>query len=91
LVRKFTSAEELSILDQTGTSSALLTRIWCAKEAVSKALGKGLALDFRSISLTKAPSRGRWTARTTGSKGIFDIRLWKRNDHMIALCQERDR
>ena len=48
-IKKFTTYEEASVFDVI--DDVTLTKIWCCKEAVSKAMGKGLNMDFRVINI----------------------------------------
>jgi phosphopantetheinyl transferase len=52
--------QERSLLDRTGASSRLewLTRFWCAKEAIGKALGCGLRHGPQSVIVTAFHSDG---------------------------------
>ncbi len=77
-------------------SSQALIRFWCAKEAVSKALGTGLRYSPRDIAVTGYhPDSGRMTVRLSGawleSFKVFkgrDIQVSSRvlREHALAFC-----
>jgi phosphopantetheinyl transferase len=68
---------ELGLLPKAGERDEWLTRLWCAKEAVGKARGTGLAGDPRSIAADEvAGERIRFGDRWVETR--------RRGDHTIA-------
>lgn len=56
LVRRMCSSDERARVEgvRGHARSALLAQIWTAKEAVTKATGQGLAVDFRGFDVSTA-------------------------------------
>ncbi len=91
----FTS-EELELAAQSSNASQAFIRFWCAKEAVSKALGTGIRYSPKELVVTAYHANtGRMTARLEGAwvdafknfKGR-DIEVSSRimRDHALAFC-----
>lgn len=92
VIARFTSADEIHSLGETNPE--LLTKLWCAKESVSKALGRGLSLDLRSIHLTKFLDYSRqkinkemFHAALEGRDEEFIIKFAKINTAIVALAE----
>jgi len=91
----FTDAER-DLAASAAQSSQALIRFWCAKEAVSKALGTGLRYSPKDMNVTGyQPDTGRIIMRLSGSWveafGVFkgrDIEVSSRviRDHALAFC-----
>ena len=88
--------EELEIAAQAATASVAIFRFWCAKEAVSKALGTGIRYSPREMVVTDyQPDSGRILVRLEGAwleafkafRGR-DIPVTVRTvrDHALAFC-----
>lgn len=88
--------EELELAAQALNSSQAIIRFWCAKEAVSKALGTGIRYSPREmIVVGYEPEKGKLTMRLEGGwleafknfKGR-DIEVTVRTvrDHALATC-----
>lgn len=94
LQRKMTDPHELRRLGPVG--DRLLTRIWCAKEAASKAVGLGLKLDFHRVQLFLGPraADGRvdrteqWYSSIDGRDDKFTIKLIEHDAYIIALAEK---
>jgi 4'-phosphopantetheinyl transferase len=57
--------------------AAAFYRIWTCKEAVAKAIGRGLALDFRALRISLAPGRAAAVAALEpawGAPGAWSLR-----------------
>lgn len=92
----FTDGERELAASSAAQSSQALIRFWCAKEAVSKALGTGLRYSPRDIAVTGYhPDSGNMTVRLSGAwietfktfKGR-DIKVSSRilREHVLAFC-----
>lgn len=90
------TADEQEIAALSSSSAQALIRFWCAKEAVSKALGTGIRFSPKELIVTGYRSEtGDITARLTGGwadafknfKGR-DIMVSSRvmRDHALAFC-----
>lgn len=92
--------EELELAAQSANPSQTLIRFWCAKEAVSKALGTGIRFPPRELTVIDyLPDSGRIVCRLTGA-WVGDNSRFKRNftgrnlpvdsrvlrDHALAFC-----
>lgn len=84
LIGRFTNRTEMKGLGEEN-DDALLTRIWCAKEAVSKALGLGLKLDLREIKLSREGKR--WFADLDRSSVRFALKFKSKDDIIIAIAR----
>lgn len=100
LSEEFTAAvfthDELELAAQSPNSSQAIIRFWCAKEAVSKALGTGIRYSPREIVVTdyQADSgklavrlEGAWIDAFKAFKGR-DIPVTSKvlRDHALAFC-----
>ena len=100
LTEEFTAGvftpEELELAAQAATASVAIFRFWCAKEAVSKALGTGIRYSPRELVVTDyQPDAGRLVVRLEGAwleafktfRGR-DIPVTVRTvrDHALAFC-----
>ena len=90
------TADELELAAQSSNASQAFIRFWCAKEAVSKALGTGIRYSPKELIVTDYNSAtGRIVARLEGGwveafksfKGR-DIEVSSRvmRDHALAFC-----
>ena len=62
------SPEELELATKAANSSQAIIRFWCAKEAVSKALGTGIRYSPKEMVITDyLPDSGNITMRLTGA------------------------
>ena len=88
--------EELEIAASAANASQAIIRFWCAKEAVSKALGTGIRWSPREMNVTDyQPDSGKLKVRLSGGwLGAFkkfrgrDIEVVSRvlRDHALAFC-----
>ena len=88
--------DELELAAKAASSSRALVRFWCAKEAVSKALGTGIRYSPREMVVTRfQPDAGVVTVRLEGAWAeafkVFrgrDIGVSVRivRDHALASC-----
>jgi phosphopantetheinyl transferase len=63
-------------------------RLWCAKEAASKALGTGLQGRPKRFQLVEAASDGHLVILDTESSRSFTVGTWLYSEWMIALARE---
>jgi phosphopantetheine--protein transferase-like protein len=90
------SEEELELAAGAANASQAVIRFWCAKEAVSKALGTGIRWSPREMHVTDyQPDSGKLKVRLEGGwLGAFkkfrgrDIEVTSRvlRDHSLAFC-----
>ena len=90
------SEEELSLATRGANSAQSIIRFWCAKEAVSKALGTGIRYSPKEMVISDyMPDSGRVTVRLSGAwLEVFkpftgrDIEVATRitRDHALAFC-----
>ena len=90
------SPEELALATQATNVSQAIIRFWCAKEAVSKALGTGIRYPPKQMVITGyLADSGSITVRLTGAwSDVFknftgrDIPVSSRvmRDHALAFC-----
>jgi phosphopantetheinyl transferase len=86
LIAKFTDDDEIRRMGRR--SDALLTRIWCSKEAVSKVLGLGLRLNLHDIELNR---KGRgWYANVNRPVMQFALKFKSRDNITIAIAHAMD-
>ncbi len=90
------SPEELSLATKAPNAAGAIIRFWCAKEAVSKALGTGIRFPPREMVISDyLADSGRITVRLTGAwtdafksftgRGIsVSTRILR--DHALAFC-----
>lgn len=88
--------DELSLATNASQSAKTIIKFWCAKEAVSKALGTGIRYSPKEMIVTDYnPSNGKVTVRLTGGwEAAFknfkgrDIEVATRimRDHALAFC-----
>ena len=88
--------EELELAAQAANSSQAIIKFWCAKEAVSKALGTGiryspkemLVTDFLSdTGVLKVRLEGAWVEAFKKFKGRdIDVTVRTVRDHALASC-----
>ena len=79
-----------------GSTSQAIIRFWCAKEAVSKALGTGIRYSPREMVVSGyEPDAGRLSMRLTGAWGDafrnlkgrdLPVTVRTMNDHALAFC-----
>jgi len=91
----FTDAE-LALATGGLNSSAAAVRFWCAKEAVSKALGVGIRYSPRELTVTaftpetgamKVELRGSWLENFKSFRGrSLDVASTVVKDHILATC-----
>jgi phosphopantetheinyl transferase len=77
--------QELDLLPQPHTLAAVIG-LWCAKEAVAKALGTGLQGNPNNLLITHY-SRDGQQVTVTGKGNFFKVKLWYQNDEILAICQ----
>ncbi len=90
------SPEELALATKATNVSQAIIRFWCAKEAVSKALGTGIRYSPKQMVITGyLPDSGAITVRLTGAwVEVFknfqgrDIHVSSRivREHALAFC-----
>ena len=90
------SPDELELAAKAANPSQAIIRFWCAKEAVSKALGTGIRYSPKEMVVTAyLPESGDITMRLTGAwVDVFkdfigrDIAVSSRvmRDHALAFC-----
>lgn len=90
------TGDELELAAQSSNSSQAFIRFWCAKEAVSKALGTGIRYSPKQLVITGYnPITGRMTARLEGAwvdafknfKGRdIEVASKTMHDHALAFC-----
>lgn len=76
--------------DKNLKRDAVLTGMWCAKEAVLKSLGLGLRLDPRDITVSVGEPGPVATLLHQGpgeTRDGYRISLVKRDDHMLAIAR----
>ena len=90
------TAEELELAAQAANAAQAIIRFWCAKEAVSKALGTGIRYSPREMLVTDYQAdtgklvirlEGAWVDAFKAFKGR-DIPVTSRvlRDHALASC-----
>jgi phosphopantetheinyl transferase len=85
------SESELALLP-AGTAetesprSEWVFRVWCAKEAVGKALGSGVSLDPRQFAITRVDLRsGLVTVRPPGGREASAL-TFRSGPHVLAIA-----
>ena len=88
--------DELELAAQAANASQAIIRFWCAKEAVSKALGTGIRYSPKELTVTDYQAdTGKLTVRLEGAWveafKVFrgrDINITSRvlRDHALAFC-----
>jgi len=66
------------------------TRLWCAKEAAGKALGKGLAGAPQRLVARESPADGQITILHEPTGRQFDVRTWQEEDMAFAFAQQAE-
>lgn len=90
------SSSELELAAQTINSSHAIIRFWCAKEAVSKALGTGIRFSPKEMVVSaynpeqgslKMTLTGGWVEAFKSFKGReIDVTVRTFRDHALAYC-----
>ena len=88
--------EELELAAQAANASQAIIKFWCAKEAVSKALGTGIRYSPREIVVTdfladtgalKIRLEGAWIDAFKNFRGRdIDVTVRTVRDHALASC-----
>jgi 4'-phosphopantetheinyl transferase len=81
LLKHIASTEDLSLFNEEN-QDVLVTKIWVIKEAVSKALGVGIAYPFINMKIEK---EGNDYAITAGYIK-WSIKVMQYNDYIIGYC-----
>lgn len=71
-------------------SNAHYTAMWCAKEAVAKALGLGTSMDFKSIRLKNKHGNSA-TAGCGSKKHRFSIEIKRIKNVIVAVASSNER
>ncbi|HEY9600760.1 MAG TPA: beta-ketoacyl synthase N-terminal-like domain-containing protein [Allocoleopsis sp.] len=79
------SPQELALLPQPNSLAAIVG-LWCAKEAAAKACGTGLQGLPDRWMVTHCSRDNQQVTITHGSEN-FHIKLWYREDEILAICQ----
>ena len=90
------SPEELELAAQAANASQAVIKFWCAKEAVSKALGTGIRYSPKEMVVTgflsdagllKVRLEGAWVDAFKTFKGRdIDVTVRTVRDHALASC-----
>ena len=83
LRRKFLNQAEVESLGEM--NDATLTKVWCSKEAVSKAVGLGLGVDLRKVIIESVASR--WCAGVAEMDRRFALTFIFKKDIIIAIAE----
>jgi len=87
LKEKFMSREETDMLGLESNES--FTQLWCAKEAVSKALGAGFEIDPRGITISiEKEKKEICHAAVEEREQVFTIRFSKVGAAIVALAEQ---
>ena len=88
--------DELSLAASAPNVSLAIIRFWCAKEAVSKALGTGIRYSPKEMNVSSyEPDTGRLTMRLNGAWGDafrslkgrdLPVTVRTMHDHALAFC-----
>ncbi|MDQ3239445.1 MAG: 4'-phosphopantetheinyl transferase superfamily protein [bacterium] len=81
LLKYIASTKEISLLKEEN-QDILVTKVWVIKEAVSKALGIGIAYPFINLLIEK--DKGNYTVTTNGIKWF--VKIFQYNDYIIGYC-----
>jgi acyl transferase domain-containing protein/phosphopantetheinyl transferase len=87
LLKKSFLAEEIALVEKSanGSADAAVLHLWCAKEAASKAQGKGLGGEPRNWVIDRYdPRTGQITVRHAGAS--FQVRIWQLEQEILAVC-----
>ena len=88
--------EELELAAQSASAAQAIIRFWCAKEAVSKALGTGIRYSPREMNVKSYQAdsgalamrlTGEWEKAFPQFKGRdIDVTVRNLNEHALAFC-----
>ena len=88
--------DELELAAGAANASLAIIRFWCAKEAVSKALGTGIRYSPKEMTVSGyEPDTGRLFMRLNGAWGEafrslkgrdLPVTVRTMNDHALAFC-----
>ena len=82
--------EELELAAQSSNVAQTIIKFWCAKEAVSKALGTGIRYSPREMLVTAfSPDAGALTVRLEGG-WLNDFKAFKGRDLSVTVRTLRD-
>ncbi len=85
--RRFTENLQKIVFNEDDRLDGTYTSMWCAKEAVAKALGLGTMIDFRRIKLENGNAAALWS----GKRRSFGIEIKKVNNLTIAIAKSDER
>ena len=88
--------DELELAAGAANASLAIIRFWCAKEAVSKALGTGIRYSPKEMTVSSyEPDTGKLTMRLNGAWGEafrnlkgrdLPVTVRTMHDHALAFC-----
>jgi 4'-phosphopantetheinyl transferase len=92
ITRAYFAPSEREIINQVGPRQkhAVFMRLWTLKEAVAKAAGQGLSLDFDRFAIALDPARLETTAGELGERNLWQLSEWLLPDAVrLALAIRR--
>lgn len=85
--RYFTENLQKIVFNEDDRINGTCTSMWCAKEAVAKALGLGTMIDFRCIKLDNGNAAALWDNKRRN----FGIEIKNVNNSIIAIAKSNER
>lgn len=86
-VRAMATASERALLEGLPQRDVWITRLWCAKEALGKCLGTGVASGPHRFEAVALEAGGTLRMRDGGSGREAQVSSWPVNAMIVAVCR----
>lgn len=87
-VRAMATASERALLEGLAQRDVWITRLWCAKEALGKCLGTGVASGPHRFEAVALEAGGGLRMRDRSSGREAQVSTWPVNTMIVAICRQ---